>query len=93
MDGEIFDNLTSMIVQSLVGFESMIKINMVNKFMCFGANGSTIFQGVKMNVNTQSTPEYIPFVNNVGKFHKLGWLNFEWFEVDEQDWKFASINV
>jgi hypothetical protein len=46
-----------------------------------------------MNVNTQSTPEYIPFVNNVGKFHKLGWLNFEWFEVDEQDWKFASINV
>jgi hypothetical protein len=53
MDGEIFDNLTSMIVQSLVGFEGMTKIDMVNKLMCFGTNGSTIFQGVKMSVNTQ----------------------------------------
>lgn len=85
MDGEIFDNLTSMIVQSLVGFEGMIKIDMVNKLMCFRANGSTMFQGVKMSVNTQSMPKHIPFVSNVGKFHKLGRLNFEWFEVDGQD--------
>jgi hypothetical protein len=32
-------------------------------------------------------------VSNVGKFHKLGRLNFEWYEVAGQDWKFASINV
>jgi hypothetical protein len=32
-------------------------------------------------------------VSNVGKFHKLCHLNFEWFEVDGQDWKFAYINV
>ncbi len=82
-----------MIVQSLVGFEGITKIDMVNKLMCFGANGSTIFQGVKMSVNTQSMQEHIPFVSNVGKFHKLGRLNFEWYEVAGQDWKFASINV
>jgi hypothetical protein len=50
MDGAIFDNLTSIIVQSLVGFEGMTKIDMVNKLMCFGVNGSTIFQGVKMSL-------------------------------------------
>jgi hypothetical protein len=32
-------------------------------------------------------------MSNVNKFHKLGCLNFEWFEVDGQDWKFACINV
>jgi hypothetical protein len=85
MDGAIFDNLTSIIVQSLVGFEGMTKIDMVNKLMCFGANGSTIFQGVKMSVTTQLMQKHIPFVSNVGKFHKLCHLNFEWFEVDGQD--------
>jgi hypothetical protein len=85
MDGTIVDNLTSIIVQSLVGFESMTKLDMVNKLMCFGANGSTIFQGVKMNVTRQLVHKHIPFVSNVGKFHKLGHLNFDWFEVDGQD--------
>jgi hypothetical protein len=53
MDEATFHNLTSIIVQSLVGFKGMTKIDMVNKLMCFGANGSTIFQGVKMSVTTQ----------------------------------------
>jgi hypothetical protein len=85
MDGATFNNLTSIIVQSLVGFEGMTKIDMVNKLMHFGANGSTIFQGVKMSVTTQLVQKHIPFVSNVNKFHKLGCLNFEWFEVDGQD--------
>jgi hypothetical protein len=50
VDGAIFNNLTSVIMKSLMEFGGLSEIDLVNKLVYFGANGITIFQGVKNGV-------------------------------------------
>jgi hypothetical protein len=52
LDGITSTNLIKLIVWSLVEFGGMIKTNVANKFVCFGIDGVTIFQGFKNGVTT-----------------------------------------
>ncbi len=47
VDGATFDNLTSLIVKSLMEFGGLSETNLANKLVCFGVDGIIIFQGVK----------------------------------------------
>jgi hypothetical protein len=40
----------------------MSKINLANKVVCFGVNGITIFQGLKISVTIQFTNKHCPFL-------------------------------
>jgi hypothetical protein len=50
VDGGMFNNLTIVIIHFLVIFGGMSKTNIVNKVVCFGANGVIVFQGLKISV-------------------------------------------
>jgi hypothetical protein len=53
LDGVTSINLTKLIVWSLVEFGGMIKTNVANKYVFFGIDGVTIFQGFKNGVTTK----------------------------------------
>ncbi len=53
MDGTIFGNLIVMIVCSLIVFGGLLNVDIVNKVDCFGTNGVTTFQGLKIGVIIQ----------------------------------------
>jgi hypothetical protein len=42
VDGAIFNNLTSLIMNSLMEFGGLNETNLANKLVYFGANGATI---------------------------------------------------
>jgi len=65
MDEATFDNLTHLIVESLLMFEELNETKVANKLVYFGANGMIIFQGLKPDVTTQLMQKHIPFVNGV----------------------------
>jgi ribosomal protein L5 len=46
----IFDNLTSLIIKSLVEYGGLNEMEIAKKLICFGINEVIIFQGVKSNV-------------------------------------------
>jgi hypothetical protein len=48
--GGTYDNITLIIIFSLVIFGGMPKANIANKVVCFELNGVTIFQGLKTSV-------------------------------------------
>jgi hypothetical protein len=51
VDGATSKNiLTNLIVQNLVDFGGLSEIDIVNKLVCFEANGITILQGVRNGV-------------------------------------------
>jgi mannitol/fructose-specific phosphotransferase system IIA component (Ntr-type) len=51
VDGATSKNIiTNLIVQNLVDFGGLSEIDIVNKLVCFEANGSTILQGVRNGV-------------------------------------------
>jgi hypothetical protein len=65
VDGAFYDNLASLIVQSLINYGGYNEKNITNKLVCFGTNGVTIFQGLKFNVTIQLMLTHAPFVTNV----------------------------
>lgn len=52
MDGGTFNNIINVNIRSLIIFSGMLETNLVNKVVCFGANGITIFQSLKTNVKS-----------------------------------------
>ncbi len=50
VNGGTYDNLTFIIIFSLVIFGGMPKANIANKVVCFEVNGVTTFQGLKISV-------------------------------------------
>jgi hypothetical protein len=51
IDGATSKNIqTNLIVQNLVDFGGLSEIDIVNKLLCFEANGITILQGVRNSV-------------------------------------------
>jgi len=53
VDGGTSNNLINVIICSLVVFCGMFKIDVYNKLVCFGADGVTVFQGLKNGVIVQ----------------------------------------
>jgi len=50
VNGGTFDNFTFIIIHSLGIFGGMSKIDIINKVVCFGADGVIVFQGLKIGV-------------------------------------------
>jgi len=65
IDGATFNNLTCIIVQSLLDFGGMNKTKVAKKLVCFGVYGMATFQGVKFGVTTKLMQKHIPFVSDV----------------------------
>lgn len=65
MDEATFDNLTHLILESLIMFEGLNETKVANKLVYFGANGVIVFQGLKPNVTTQLMQKHVPFVSGV----------------------------
>ncbi len=61
MDGGTFDNFTNVNIRSVIVFGGMLKIDLTNKVVYFGANGVSIFQSLKMNVFVQLINKHCPF--------------------------------
>jgi hypothetical protein len=57
-----FDNLTFVIIHSLVVFGGMSKIDIANKVVYFGANFVIVFQGLKIGVTIELVNKHYPFV-------------------------------
>ncbi len=57
VNGGTYDNLTSMVIRSLAIFGDIS-----NKVVCFGVDGVTIFQGLKIGVIVQLVSKRCPFV-------------------------------
>jgi hypothetical protein len=57
----------------------MSKIDLANKVVCFGVNGITIFQGLKIGVTIQLTNKHCPFlIGNHCMAHRCN-LDFQTF--------------
>jgi hypothetical protein len=65
VDGSTINNLTSLIIQSLVENGGLSEGDIAKKLIYFGLDGVTIFHGVKSGVTTQLMHKHAPFVNNV----------------------------
>lgn len=63
MDGGTSDNLINVSIRSLIVFGGMLKIDLTNKVVYFGADGVSIFQSLKMNVFVQLINKHCPFHN------------------------------
>ncbi len=61
VDGGTYDNLTLIIIFSLVIFDGMPKAKIADKVVCFEVNGVTIFQGLKINVTIQMNNKHCIF--------------------------------
>lgn len=53
MDGTTFGNFILVIVYSFIVFGGLLNVDIVNKVDCFGINGVTMFQGLKIGVTIQ----------------------------------------
>lgn len=62
VDGGTSNNFINVIIRSLVVFYGMSKIYLSIKVVCFGADGVTIFQGLKIGVIVQLTNKHCPFL-------------------------------
>ncbi len=62
VEGDTSNNLTNVSIRSLIVFGGMLEVDLVNKVLCFGANGITIFQSLKISVNVQLTNKHCPFL-------------------------------
>jgi hypothetical protein len=65
VDGYIINNLTSLIIQSLVEYGGLSEGDIARKLIYFGANGVIIFHGVKSGVTIQLMHKHPPFMNDV----------------------------
>ncbi len=74
VNGGTSNNLTFIIIHSLVVFGAMSETDITNKVVYFGANGVIIFQGLKIGVIVQSVSKHCPFV--VGIHYMAHWCNF-----------------
>jgi hypothetical protein len=66
--GAIANNLTKMIVGSLLQYGGLSGTNLVSKLINFGANGALIFQGAKTSAITQLKETHTPFMPGVQFF-------------------------
>jgi hypothetical protein len=53
VNGGIIENITKVIVDNVLQFESLWNFDFVSRLINFGANGVSAFQGPKIDVTTQ----------------------------------------
>jgi hypothetical protein len=61
IDGSSFNNLTEVVMVTLLKGEGLMEENMSKKFLCFGANGVNVFEGGKTRVTKQIKDSCAPF--------------------------------
>jgi hypothetical protein len=64
VDGSTINNLTFLIIQSLVEYRGLSEGDIAGKLIYFGANRVTSFHGVKSGVTTQLMHKHAPFVSS-----------------------------
>ncbi len=65
VDGGMFDNLIPMIGHSLFTFGGLLKANIINEVVYFGANGVIMVQVLKMNVIVQLMNKHNPYIFDI----------------------------
>ncbi len=65
IDGSIANNLTFLIIQSLVEYGGLSEVNIARKLICFSVDEVTIFHRVKSGVTIQLMQKHVPFVSDV----------------------------
>jgi hypothetical protein len=65
VDGGTFDNLIPMIVNSFFTFGGLLKANIINEFVYFGANGVIMFRVLKTNVIVQIMDNHNPYIVDI----------------------------
>jgi hypothetical protein len=65
IDGSIANNLTFLIIQSLVEYGGLSEVNIARKLICFSVDEVMIFHGVKSGVIIQLMQKHVPFVSDV----------------------------
>ncbi len=63
--GSRANNLTLLIMNSLMTQGGLQDENLASKLVCFGANGVNTFQGIKSRITVQIQWEYVPFVTYI----------------------------
>ncbi len=61
----IVDNLIPMIVHSLFTFGGLLKANIINEVVFFGANGVIMVQVLKTNVIVQLMDKHNPYIFDI----------------------------
>ncbi len=51
VDRGTYNNLTTVIIHSLIDLGGLLVVDVANKVVCFGVDGVTIFQGLKTSIN------------------------------------------
>ncbi len=62
VDGTTFGNLIVVIVYSLIVLGGLLNVDIVNKVDCYGTNGVTMFQGLKIGVAIQLKNKHNPYI-------------------------------
>jgi hypothetical protein len=65
VNGGTTNNLTKVIMESVLQNGGLYKFNLVSKLISFGANGVSIFQGGKSGVTTQLKEKFVPYMLSV----------------------------
>jgi hypothetical protein len=65
INGGTFDNLAFTTIRSHVIFGGMSETYIINKVVCFGADGVIIFQGLKIGVIIHLISKHYPFVARI----------------------------
>jgi hypothetical protein len=60
VNGGIVNNLTKVIVDNVLQYGGLSKSDLVSKFISFGVDGTSIFQGAKIGVTTQLWEKFAP---------------------------------
>jgi hypothetical protein len=62
VSGGTTNNLTKVIVDSVLQFGRLLKSNLASKFISFFADRVSVFQGVKNDVTTQLKEKFTPYM-------------------------------
>ncbi len=60
MEGSSVNNLTKVIVGSLLTYNGLLEFDLAFKLVCFGVDGVTTFQGSKIGVTVELKENHAP---------------------------------
>lgn len=68
VDGTTSNNFIAMIIQSLIVFDGLLKMDIANKVVNFKADSVTVFQGLKIGVIIQLMAKHNPYIVNISLY-------------------------
>ncbi len=77
VEGSWIDNLAKMIMEALMINYGLLRNQIAQKLICFGANGVNVFQGTKNGFTKQIRDNYAPHSIGLlyGQLHQFGNAN------------------